>query len=57
LEQNIEGKYRKMGRNLAHQLDEIDKKGELYGLTREDRATKHAIQDQLREIIEEEGIK
>jgi hypothetical protein len=45
LEQNIEGKYRKMGRNLAHQLDEIDKKGELYGLTREDRATKHVIQD------------
>jgi hypothetical protein len=53
---NIEGEYRKNRGNVDHR-DEIDNKGELYGLSKEDRVTKNAIQDQQRMIIKEEEIK
>jgi hypothetical protein len=54
---NIEGEYKKKRGAFAMQLDEIDKKGEMYGLTQSEMERKKLLQNQLKNIVREEEIK
>jgi hypothetical protein len=49
---NIEGEYKKKRGAFSMQLDEIDKKGEIYGLTQLEMERKKMLQNQLKTLLE-----
>jgi BMFP domain-containing protein YqiC len=54
---NVEGKNRKLKKDLLVEIDKLDRLSELDGLTAQNRVTQIQLQQQLRLLIREEEVK